>query len=174
MSIPRRDFMKSLGVSIASILFTGGTQSNEKSVPQAFSAQVSSSIHGSKVGDPPSERFPASASLFPEEPTPVFEEVPTENPSNSESLPFNDPDLSPRARLRYCWFFLSWLARRYQEGSLIGEWARDLLITSHRAALVELIVAGKMSEVIARDVQRGFDAAVNHVHTSNAPMVCYD
>jgi hypothetical protein len=37
-----------------------------------------------------------------------------------------------------------------------------------------LIIAGKMSEAIARDVQKGFDAAVNHVHTSNTPMVCYD
>jgi hypothetical protein len=111
------------------------------------------------------------------EPTAQLEEDSTEGSSSTSStevLPFNDPNLSPRARLRHCWFFLSWLARRYEEGPLIGQWARDLLITSHRAALVELIVAGKMCEAIARDVQKGFDAAIYHVNSSAVPVVCYD
>jgi len=112
--------------------------------------------------------------LFPQEPTAQIDEAPTESPTTTEIFSFNDPTLPPRARLRHCWFYLSWLARRYERDPAQGGWARDLLVTSHRAVLVELIVAGKMSQAIARDVQKGFDSAVNRVHTSAVPVVCYD
>jgi len=174
MSIPRRDFMKSLGISIASILLSGGAQPNEKGGPQIISTQVSSFSALSNAEAATIEPYPTSTALFPQEPTAQVNENSFNNSTTTELFHFNDPNLSPRARLRHCWFFLSWLARRYEEGPLIGGWARDLLISSHRSALVELVVAGKMSEVIARDVQKGFDAAVYHVNSSALPVVCYD
>ena len=177
MSIPRRDFMKSLGISIGSILLAGCAQPNDQGDPQAItqiSTQTSSFNALPNIEAVTVEPYPTSTALFPQEPTTQIDEAPTESPTTTEIFPFNDPTLPPRARQRHCWFYLSWLARRYEEDPEKGEWARDLLVISHRAALVELIVARKMSEAIARDVQKGFDAAVNHVHTSAVPVVCYD
>ena len=174
MSLPRRDFMKSLGISIGSILLAGYTQPNDPQASAQIPTQTPSFNTQTNMEVFIAERYSTSAGLFPQKPTPQIDEVPTENSRSTDLYSFNDPSLSPRARLRHCWFYLSWLARRYEEGPLKGEWARSLLITSHRAALVELIVAGKMCEAIARDVQKGFDAAVSHVNSSNVPAVCYD
>ena len=177
MSLPRRDFMKSLGISIGSILLVGRLQPHDQgdAPPQTRTPTPTPSSMPQSNTDPVTiERYSTSMGLFPQETSTMTEEDPAENPSTPAYYPFNDPNLSPRARLRHCWFYLSWLARRYEESQTTGEWAKDLIIRSHRAALVELIVAGKMSEAIARDVQKGFDAAVNHIHTSTLPMVCYD
>ena len=167
MSIPHRDFMKSLRISIGSILLAGCAQPNGQGDPQAISqisTQTSSFNALPNMEAVTVEPYPTSTALFPQEPTTHIDAAPTEIPTTTEIFPFNDPTLPPRARLRHCWFYLSWLARRYVEDPAQGEWARDLLVTSHRAALVELIVAGKMSEAIARDVQKGFDSAINHLH----------
>ena len=177
MSIPRRDFMKSLGVCIGSVLLARNAQPNNPGNPQGIRENTihsSSKSALSNLDTVANEPHPTPTALLPQEPTPEADKDSSESSSETDFYHFNDPNLPPRARLRHCWFFLSWLARRYDEGPLIGEWARDLLLSSHRAALVELIVAGKMCEVIARDVQKGFDAAVNHVQTSNVPIVCYD
>jgi len=175
MSLQRRDFMKSLEISIGSILLAGCAQPNDQGNPQAItqiSTQISSFNALPNTETVAVEPYPTSTALFPQEPISQIDEAPTESPTTTEIFPFNDPTNPPRARLRYCWFYLSWLARRYEENPEEGEWARDYLITNHRAALVELIVAGKMSQAIARDVQEGFDSAVNHIHTSAVPVVC--
>lgn len=177
MPNPRRDFMKSLGISLGSILISGCVQSDgpddlfvfpQRSTKSQPSEGLTVSETETVQPDPTSTTFSQGKTIVPSAASS------TADPPNKEIYPFNDPNLPPRARLRHCWFYLSWLARCYAENDAKGKWAEDLLRMSHRAALVELIAAGKMSETIARDIQSGFDSAINHVHSSAIPMTCYD
>lgn len=174
MSAMWRNFLKTLGIKIGSVSSTDRIPTDDHG-DQKFSTEASSkglSFNASAQN----EIVLVEDTLIPK---PLMTrntsnhkaEVPTQSSDLQKKFPFNDPDLSPKARLRYCWSYLSWLARRFEEDHAKGQRAQDLLITSHRATLIELIVAGKMSEAIARDVQKSFDAVINNVNLRTMSVV---
>lgn len=177
MPNPRRNLMKSFWINLESRRFTGCAQDDGQGdlrvIPQ-ISTQAPTSDAPSVTNTDTVRACPTSDTLIQGQLKPRSHSYSTERPTTTKIYPFNDPSTSPRTRLRQCWFHLSWLARCFAEGDARGEWAKGMLMVSHRTALVELIIAGKMSETIARDIQKGFDSALSHIHTSSTPIVCYD
>ena len=89
-------------------------------------------------------------------------------------VPFTVQGDSARHRLRDCWLRLDWLAQQTQESYEQGNQARKQLVADHRAALDELVAAGRLSAAVADQVQVAFSAAAEHVWTSHQPIVtCY-
>jgi hypothetical protein len=173
----KHELLKNFRISLESRRFTRyaqtGGQGDLRIIPQ-ISTQIPSSDAASVTKTDQVQSHSTSNTLFQDESDPRSHSYSAECPTTTKIFPFNDPNLSPRTRLRQCWFHLSWLARCYAAGDAKGEWAQDLLMVSHRAALVELITAGKMNEAIARDIQKGYDLALSHIHTGSTPVVCFD
>ena len=81
-----------------------------------------------------------------------------------------------RERLRSCWLRFDWLAEQAQDWSDYekGERALEQLKTEHRAALDELVAAGELEAGVADEVQNAFDAAAYHIWRANCGMTCYE
>jgi hypothetical protein len=94
-----------------------------------------------------------------------------------------DPEVARRAliafhreRLRSCWLRLDWLAEQAQDWSDYekGEQALEQLKTEHRAALDGLVASDGLGGAVADEVQIAFDAATYHVWRANCGMTCYE
>jgi hypothetical protein len=79
-----------------------------------------------------------------------------------------------RDRLRSCWYRFDWLAQQAHGNYERGENAREELAAEHRAALDELVATGELETTIADELEAAFAAAANHILWSNAPITCYD
>ena len=88
-------------------------------------------------------------------------------------VPFGGDD-SPRVRLRNCWLQLDWLAQQTRKDFEQGDQKLDELVTDHRAALNDLVTAGKLDATVADQMQVAFTEAAHHVWRSNAPITCYE
>jgi hypothetical protein len=88
-------------------------------------------------------------------------------------VPFGGDD-SSHDRLRNCWLRLDWLAQQAKGDYERGEKARDELAADHRAALDDLVAAGKIGAGVADELNTAFGAAINHILLSNAPITCYE
>jgi hypothetical protein len=94
-----------------------------------------------------------------------------------------DPEVARRAliafhreRLRSCWLRFDWLAEQAQDWSDYekGEQALDQLTTEHRAALDGLVASDGLDRAVATEVQNAFDAAAYHIWRANCGMTCYE
>jgi hypothetical protein len=83
---------------------------------------------------------------------------------------------SPRDRARDCWLRLDWLAEETQNAKRLeqGQDARDQLLQDHQSALDELTASGELESDVADQVHTAFDAAIQHIWRSNAPITCYE
>ena len=79
-----------------------------------------------------------------------------------------------RDRLRACWLRFDWLAEESrQENEKRGQEAQTHLLTDHRTALDELVALDELDAAVSDEVQVAFEAAVVHIWLSNAPITCY-
>lgn len=79
-----------------------------------------------------------------------------------------------RDRLRSCWYRFDWLVQQAQGNYERGDRAREELAAEHRAALDELVAAGELEAAVADELEVAFDVAADHILWSNAPITCYD
>jgi hypothetical protein len=81
-----------------------------------------------------------------------------------------------RERLRSCWQRFGWLeeqASDWTDGEK-GERALEELIAEHRATLDELVAIGELDADVDDLVQEAFDSAAYHVWRANCSMTCYE
>ena len=184
MVTTRRDFIKSFGISIASLVLTRCASNQD---PYATGTERSSA-------NIPGERSSAEATIPPkpsttpaQAPTATITETQTmENPPSQTKghpmtpedglkyYPFNDPTLPANTRLRQCWENLYLLERHLYDPNWTGGDPRPMLVDCHLAALDEMVVMGELSQEGAQELHEAFLAAIKHVLTHSIPMVCYD
>jgi hypothetical protein len=184
MSTTRRDFIKSFGISIASLVLTR-CASNQN--PYAVGTeQPSANILGDRSSA--EVTIPPKPSTTPTQgPTAITIETQTvENPPSQikghpmtpedglKYYPFNDPTLPANTRLRQCWENLYLLERHLYDPNWTGGDPRPMLVNSHLAALDEMVVMGELSQEGARELHEAFLAAIKHVLAHSIPVVCYD
>jgi hypothetical protein len=150
--LTRREFMKTFGVGLASLVIAGCKLSSQ---------------------NPPATKRPPKPT---ETPVITCYIVAAETPTPTPPL----SSLAPRDRLRACWLSFNELAAKTQSGEnttpedAFNDPFGAQLIADHRAALDELIAAGELDSTTAGLVQEAYDAAVYHVWRSNAPITCYE
>lgn len=93
-----------------------------------------------------------------------------------------DPEVAQRAlvafhreRLRSCWLRLDWLAEEagVLDDSERGVQARMSLVAEHRAALDELVALEELIADVADHVQGAYFEVAYHVWRANCGMTCY-
>jgi hypothetical protein len=184
MSTTRRDFIKSFGISIASLVLTR-CASNQN--PYAVGTERSSANllgHRSSI----EATIPSKPSTTPtQEPTAITAETQTVKNTPSQIrghpmtpedgfkyYPFNDPALPANTRLRQCWENLYLLERHLYDPNWTGGDPRPMLVDSHLATLDELVVMGELSQEGARELHEAYLAAILHVLANSIPVACYD
>jgi hypothetical protein len=149
--LTRREFMKTFGVGLASLVIAGCKLSSQ---------------------NPPATKGPPRPTETPF--VTCYIAVPY-TPS-----PTSPPALSARDQLRACWLSFNELAARTQSGENSnpddpgGDLFGAQLLADHRAALDELVAAGELDSAVADLVQEAYGAAEYHVWRSNAPITCYE
>ncbi len=148
MSYNRRRFIKSVGVTLASLI-----------VSRALPACTSSTT--SDTAQPPATPTTnvARATCIPS----TIDDTAQPHPA--------------RERLRDCWLRLDWLAQETRESwgsDAQGEQTREQLASDHQVALDELVAVGELDAAVAGRVQLAFGAAAYHVWRSNTLSNCYD
>lgn len=179
MLATRRDFMRNLGIGIASLVLTRCTSQQDPSTAgeeQSLSnlpsdTRTAEAIAASKTATSPSLE-PTSITTE----TQTVEYPPGQIKGNSmtpsdglEFFPLNDPNLPAFTRLRQCWENLCLLERHLYDPNWTGGDPRPMLIDSHLTALDELVVMGELSQGGARELHGAFIAAINHVLTNSLP-----
>lgn len=151
--LTRREFMKTFGVGLASLVIASCRLSVQK--PTATK----------RPPRPTETAFVTCYIIAVETPTPT---------------PIDPASLSARDQLRVCWLSFTELAARTQSGenyTAEDPWGDPLgtrLTAEHRAALDRLVTAGELSTPVADLVQEAYAAAVYHVWRSNVPITCYE
>lgn len=149
MNPTRREFIKSVGIAIASLVMARCTGKG---------GDVATDTPGPPTSTPTPELIPSTCY---EVAMPTSTPVPTNPPTGA------------RARLRDCWQRLDWLAEQASNLEQ-GEAAKDQLVAEHRAALDELVAEGELDENVADQVQVAFAEGAYHVWRSHAPITCYE
>jgi hypothetical protein len=144
MGSTRREFIRQIGIVLASAMMAGCTGSGGASQPA-----------------------PTSTSA----PTPTSASVLTPTP---ECAPFEAEGNSSRERLRHCWISLDWLARQAENGYECGDQARAQLESAHRVVLDDLVEDEELQADVGEYMQSAFDEAVYHIWRSHAPITCYE
>jgi hypothetical protein len=173
MVTTRRDFIKSFGISIASLVLTR-CASNQTHHPIGTERSFANF-----PGDRSSMEVttPSKPHTTPTQPptainieTQTFEKPPKQTTRHSmtpedgfKSYPFNDPTLPPNTRLRQCWENLYLLERHLYDPQWTGGDPRPMLVGSHLATLDELVVMGELNQEGARELHEAFLAAIKHV-----------
>lgn len=184
MSATRRDFMRSLGIGIASLVLTRCASQQD---PSSAGAERSNS---NLPSDTPNAEMitaskpTASPSLEPTAittETQIVKSTPGQIQGHSMTpsdglkyFPYNDPNLPAFTRLRQCWENLYLLERHQYDPYWTGGNPRPMLIGCHLTALDELVVADELSREGAQELHGAFIAAINHVLTNSIPVACYD
>jgi hypothetical protein len=150
--LTRREFMKTFGVGLASLVIAGCK----------LSSQAPTSTK--KPPRPTETPFVTCYIVMPNTPTPT-------PPTTS---------LLPRDQLRVCWLSFNELAAKTQSGENTkpddpgGDPLGAQLVVDHRSALDALVTAGELEPEVADLVQEAYTAAVYHVWRSNALITCYE
>lgn len=155
MSIDRRYFIKSFGVTLGSLIASGSLSGcNEKTKQKASTAKETpiTNLPTPKKVKPPSPKKP----------------------------PHPDPELES---LRQCWLDLSNLQQAISEAYKkareegndswreMDEYVRKERATKHRAILDTLVKAGKLDRLVSEQIQVAFEEAQYHIARSMA--TCY-
>jgi hypothetical protein len=152
-SFTRREFMKTFGVGLASLVIASCKLSSQK--PTSTKPQITPT---------PTEIIYTCYVIAEQTATP------TPNPLS----------LSPRDRLRACWLSFNELAAKTLSGenslpdNLDSDPLGAQLIADHRLALDALVEAGEIEPGVADLIQEAYAAAVYHVWRSNVPITCYE
>jgi hypothetical protein len=147
--LTRREFMKTFGVGLASLVIASCRRSSQ-------------------------DLKATQQSLRPTTQVLTCYEVVLYTPA--PTLP---PKLSPRNQLRLCWLSFNELAAITKSNAnsnpeeAIENPFGGQLSTDHRRALDELVAAGEIDPAAADLVQEAYAAALYHVWRSNAPVTCY-
>ncbi len=184
MSSTRRDFIKSFGISIASLVLTR-CASNQNDYVVGIEPSIANLPHEqtrSGVGistkpsvNPSQEPSPmATKTQAVESPPSQVRGYPMTPEDGLKYYPFNDPTHPAYTRLRKCWENLYLLERHLYDPSWTGGNPRPMLVDSHLTALDELVIMGELSQEGAGELHEAFLAAINYVVANAIPMVCYD
>ena len=184
MVTTRRDFIKSFGISIASLVLTRCASNQAHYV--ADTEQTSTNLpvsrsRGEVTNSSKSSPNPTQAPTAITTETQTVENPPSQikgHPMTPEDglkyYPFNDPTLPANTRLRQCWENLYLLERHLYDPNWTGGDPRPMLVDCHLAALDEMVVMGELSQEGAQELHEAFLAAIKHVLAHSIPMVCYD
>ena len=164
MSLTRREFMKQVGIALASLVLTNCKGRGGRGRDKTITCYT------------------------------VVPDLTTPTPSSADQLGQQagiltstvtsgdvDPNVARRAqaaiardRLRACWLGLEGIAQRAQEDPDGAEKEKLALEAEHRAALDALVPLDELSAAVAEHVQVAFEAAAYHVWRANAPITCYE
>jgi hypothetical protein len=184
MYATRRDFIKNLGISIASLVLT--RCASQQYSPMEDVERLSSKPRGVKPSDVAISAFNPTANTAQEPTAKVIErqsltrrvfpdqKQPMTTADWLECDPCNDPSTPPYRRLRQCWENLNLVNRHLFDPNWSGGSPREMLIDCHVATLKELVEMGELSQEGSQEIHEAFLAAINYVLTNSIPMVCYD
>lgn len=144
MGSDRREFIRGVGIMLASLLTTRCFPRTTCYVPP----------EPSRTPTPPT---PTCYTVIPTTPTP-----------QSSALEGEDWD-----RLRRPWRDLDRLARQAPDLER-GQKAHERLVADHQAALDKLVGTGQLDPAVAEEMQAAFEGAAYHVWRANAPITCYE
>jgi hypothetical protein len=163
MTPTRREFIKSAGITIASLVMARCTSSKETSTPV-----VRTRYEPTAVLDP----TPTNTAQLAQQ-TPVLSDV-VESGDLEPSTVAQAQAAIERDRLRACWLQLDQLAPEAQASYGQEVQARDELIAAHQVAVNALVVAGELDAAVAEQVQVAFHAAAHDVWYRSFPLnICY-
>jgi hypothetical protein len=170
----RREFIRQIGIALASAVMAGCTGSGGAGQPAPTSTLA-------PVPTPTSAptSTPTLAPTLTATPAPTSTPAPTPTPTPAltptpECVPFEAEGNSGRERLRNSWMSLDWLAQQATVGLECGDQARVQLMGAHQAALQDLVEDGELQADVREYVQSAFDEAVYHVWRSHIPVSCYE
>jgi len=146
--LTRREFMKTFGVGLASLIIAGCQLSTQKSkpTPKPIETQVATCYIVVPLQATPTPVVPLSARDRLRVCWLSFNELAAKTQSGENYVP-DKADRNP-------------LGTRLE--------------ADHRAALDELVAAGELDAAAAGLVQEAYAAAVSHIWRSNAPITCYE
>ncbi len=176
MPLDRREFLKRLGIALASLVST-------RCVPTLKQPTETPQMRCYDMVEPtptPSSPPPVTCYTVVPSPTPANEltrQAQTlKETAEAGGLPVDATRQAwaaiSRERLRTCWFGLDVLAQRAVDLEQ-GDWTLKSLVAEHRAALDDLVSVSELQEAVAAQVQIAFEEAAYHVWRSNAPITCY-
>jgi hypothetical protein len=184
MSTTRRDFIKSFGISIASLVLTRcASNQNPYAVEiEKSSANLPEASSSVEVAIPPkpsatSTQEPTAKTIETqtlEKPTSQIKGHPMTPEDGLKYYPFDDPTLPANTRLRKCWENLYLLERHLYDPNWTGGDPRPMLVNSHLTALDEMVLMGELSQEGARELHEAFLAAIKHVLANSITVICYD
>jgi hypothetical protein len=184
MATTRRDFIRSFGISIASLVLTrcasNQTPSADDTVQPSTNLPANRSSREGTISSKSTQNPTQEPTVINAE-TETIKNTPDQvqgHPMTPEDglkyFPFNDPNLPAYTRLRQCWENLYLLERHLYDPNWTGGDPRPMLVESHLVALDELVVMGELSQEGAWELHEAFLAAIKHVLSNSIPMVCYD
>lgn len=152
MRCTRRDFMKQMGIALASLAATRCTR---------VTCYIAADL---PAGTPSADQLAQQTAVARE-----LAQDGTVDPSTAQRL----QAAIGRERLRACWLQLQHLAAVTAQDSSRGETMRTALIAEHQAALNDLLPLGEIQSAVAEQVQIAFDRAAYHVWAASVPITCY-
>ena len=174
MRSTRREFMRQVGISLASLAATRCTRVTTRHVQEVtcYTPAAITPSAGERV------RSPLRAGPEPDS----TERLVRQTEVLSDAVQGGDVDLGTarrvqaaigRERLRACWFQLDQLAAKTAEDGQRGEEMKKSLVAEHHAALGGLVDQGQVEAAVAEQVQIAFAEAADHVWSVNVPVMCY-
>ncbi len=175
MSPTRREFIKRVGIALASLVAARCVWPADENTPTPEDDVEPTYIRMTCYGE----------TILPTETPP-----PTEQSDQQKTILTAvargddvDPEVARlalvafhRERLRSCWLRFGWLAEQAQDWSDYekGEQALEQLKTEHRATLDGLVASGGLDKAVADLVQEAYAEAAYHVWRANCGMTCYE
>jgi hypothetical protein len=175
MSLTRREFMKQIGIALASLVLTQCKGRGGRG-PGPFVT-----CYEPAVPETPTPEVMCYEAVALPDPTPTDQpiqrrEVLTDVVKTGDI----DPDTVHRAqvadarqRVRDCWYQLDDLIQQTTEDFESAERAQESLVDAHRVALDDLVALDELSATAADHAQAAFAEASFHAWRDNAPITCY-
>jgi hypothetical protein len=181
MATTRRDFIKSFGISIASLVLARSASSQASSA--VATEQPSAHIPGNRPSCEGMNPFKPTTNSNQETTVITIERQRVENKvgetQEQPMTPFDrleqdlciDPSLPAHSRLRRCWENLNLANKHLSDPDWAGGSPHEMLINCHAATLKELVVMDELSQEVAGELHEAFLAAINYVFATAIPTV---
>jgi hypothetical protein len=164
MALTRREFIKSVGIVLASLMHVRCTAIVQK---RATSTAV---ITCYEPVAPPVTPTPTGQLV---QRTAILSDVTKTGDVDPNTIRQAYVALN-RDRLRACWVALDRLAERAAQDGERSERGRKQLVAEHRAVLDELVTVGELTGAVADQVQIAFTEAAYHIWATHVPLICYE
>jgi hypothetical protein len=166
MTPTRREFIKSAGIAIASLVMARCTSAEKKADPTTEPMMVT-------CYEPDVSDFQPTNTAQLAQQTDILSDAVQGGDLDPETVARAQAAIE-RERLRACWLQLDQFAQEATVDFERNVQMRDELIAAHQMAVNGLVDAGELDAAVAEQVQMAFHAAAHHVWYMSYPLnICY-